>query len=193
MEQDDCWGGKEISDVEMEHKYSLRNNIWLVVLCGLDKADWSPGVVALPDRRRVLVAERQEVEELSYIEQGFDVVLKGVMSHSWERDTRKRVIFSLFIRHLSHFFNVHVNNNPMSHWQLNILKGRRNVTPSSNRKWQAFILKPTRHAGVSFGSSQLFLSDVFVGDGFHHIRSCDEQIWRVLKTNRHAHAENPIL
>lgn len=41
-----------------------------------------PAVVALPDRSGILIAQRQEVEELSHVEQGFDVVLKSAVSHS---------------------------------------------------------------------------------------------------------------
>lgn len=41
---------------------------------------------------------------------------------------------------------------------------------------KAFTHKLTRHGGVRFGSPELLLSHVFVGDGLHNIRSCDEQV-----------------
>lgn len=70
-----------------------------------------------------------------------------------------------------------------------ILKRRkRKLTPSSN----AFNLKPTRHAGVSFGPAQFLLSDVFIGDGFHNIRSCDKQVRSVLK-HTHTHRKKKKL
>jgi len=34
----------------------------------------------------------------------------------------------------------------------------------------------TGHCGVSFGSTELLLSHVFVGDRLHNIRSRDEQV-----------------
>ena len=52
------------------------------------RCDWLPGVVGLHDRSGVLVAEGQEVEEVSEVEQGVHVVLKGVMRHAWERHAR---------------------------------------------------------------------------------------------------------
>lgn len=42
----------------------------------------SPAVVALSDGSRVLVAQRQEVEELPHVEQGFDVVFESMVRHS---------------------------------------------------------------------------------------------------------------
>lgn len=42
----------------------------------------SPGVVALSDRGGVLVAEWKEVEELSQVEQSFDVVVERAVSHT---------------------------------------------------------------------------------------------------------------
>ena len=44
--------------------------------------------MALPDGGLVLIAERKEVEELSQVEQGFDVILKRTVSHTWEEDMR---------------------------------------------------------------------------------------------------------
>lgn len=44
--------------------------------------DWLPGVVALPDRGGILIAERQEVEELSEVEEGLHVVLKRMVSNA---------------------------------------------------------------------------------------------------------------
>lgn len=41
-----------------------------------------PAVVALPDGGGILIAQRQEVEELSHVEQGFNVILKRTVSHS---------------------------------------------------------------------------------------------------------------
>lgn len=44
----------------------------------------------------------------------------------------------------------------------------------------------TGHSSVGFGSSELLLGHVFVGDRLHNIWSCDEQIGRVLKTQTSA-------
>lgn len=41
--------------------------------------------MALPSGGGVLVAERQEVEELPQVEQSLDVVLKGPVSHAYEQ------------------------------------------------------------------------------------------------------------
>lgn len=38
--------------------------------------------MALPNGGEILIAKRQEVKELSYIEQGFNVILKCMVSHS---------------------------------------------------------------------------------------------------------------
>lgn len=40
----------------------------------------------------------------------------------------------------------------------------------------------TGHGGMSFGSTELFLSHIFIGDRLDNIRPCDEQVWRVLNT-----------
>lgn len=44
--------------------------------------------MALPDGGGILIAQRQEVEEFSQVEQGFDVILKCMVSHSWVEDMR---------------------------------------------------------------------------------------------------------
>lgn len=45
----------------------------------------------------------------------------------------------------------------------------------------------TGHGGVSFGSTELLLSHVLIGDRLHNIRSCDEQVRCVLlNTNMHS-------
>lgn len=69
--------------------YTPIKNRWLVVLQSGGQGDWLPGVVALPDGGGILIAERQEVEELSQVEQGFNVILKCMVSHSWEQDMRR--------------------------------------------------------------------------------------------------------
>jgi len=38
--------------------------------------------MAFPDGGRVLIAQRQEVEELSQVEQSLHVILKSTMSHT---------------------------------------------------------------------------------------------------------------
>lgn len=40
--------------------------------------------MALPDGCRILIAKRQEVKELSQVEQSFDVILKCTVSHTYE-------------------------------------------------------------------------------------------------------------
>lgn len=40
----------------------------------------------------------------------------------------------------------------------------------------------TGHGGMSFGSTKLLLSHIFIGDRLDNIRPCDEQVWRVLNT-----------
>lgn len=50
------------------------------------------------------------------------------------------------------------------------------------------VLQPTRHSGVSFGPPELLLSHVFIGNRLHNIWSCDEQVWRVLRTSTNTRA-----
>lgn len=45
-----------------------------------------PGVVALPNGGGILIAQRQEVKELSHVQQGFHIILKSMVSHSWKED-----------------------------------------------------------------------------------------------------------
>lgn len=38
--------------------------------------------MALPDGSGILIAQWQEIKELSYVEQSFDIILKSVVSNS---------------------------------------------------------------------------------------------------------------
>lgn len=61
-------------------------------------------------------------------------------------------------------------------------------TTEERREWNKVCgFKLTGHGGVSFGSTQLLLSHIFIGDGLHNIRSCDEQVRCVLHARTHAH------
>lgn len=48
-----------------------------------------PGVMTLPDGGGILVAKRQEVEKLSQVEQGLNVILKRMMGYTWGTDVRQ--------------------------------------------------------------------------------------------------------
>lgn len=65
-----------------------------------------------------------------------------------------------------------------------IVKKKKKAQPNNNKKQNKGLkssqLELTRHAGVSFGSSELLLSHVFIGDRFDNVRSSNEQIRRVL-------------
>lgn len=47
----------------------------------------------------------------------------------------------------------------------------------------------TGHAGVCLGSTQLLLSHIFIGDRLHNIWSRDEQVRRVLYTQKNNSGE----
>lgn len=64
--------------------------------------------------------------------------------------------------------------------------------PNNNKETKGLKssqLELTRHAGVSFGSSELLLSHVLIGDRFDDVRSSNEQIRRVLFTNIHNNSQ----
>lgn len=42
--------------------------------------------MAFPDGGGVLIAQREEVKELPHIEQGFNIILKSMVSNPWEED-----------------------------------------------------------------------------------------------------------
>ena len=58
--------------------------------------DEIPGVVALSHRGQVFVTERQEVKEISEIEQSIDVILKGTVGHTCKRHGDARMSHTSF-------------------------------------------------------------------------------------------------
>ncbi|KAG7238024.1 hypothetical protein INR49_031378 [Caranx melampygus] len=75
--------GHDLEEIPLIHylKTYMRGNLTMGMRPEVAD-DWLPGVVALPDRGGILIAERQEVEELSEVEEGLHVILKRMMSHT---------------------------------------------------------------------------------------------------------------